>query len=139
MRGVAGEVGEPVAERGDDGLGQQPVVQRRLGDDEQRRAAQAVRDEHLLQVRGDVVLGAGRHPVEQHGQGGAALLRGLQDVPGHRVGVAGRGGDEEPQVGGGEQLRREPAVGGDDGVDVRGVEEGEPGIQRGEVTIWSVR
>ena len=47
VRGVAGQVGEPVAERGDDRLGQQAVVQRRLGDDEQRRVAQAVRGEHL--------------------------------------------------------------------------------------------
>ena len=110
------------------GSGSRPSCQRRLGDDEQRRAAQAVRGEHLLQVRGDVVLGARRHPVEHDGERGAAFLRGLQELPRHRVGVAGRGGDEQPEVGGGEQLGREPAVGGDHGVDVGGVEEGQPGV-----------
>ena len=82
------------------------------------------------QVRGDVVLGARRHPVEHDGQRGAALLRGLQEVPRHRVGVAGGGGDEQPEVGGGEQLGGEPAVGADHGVDVGGVEDGEPGVER---------
>ena len=74
-------------------IGQQAVVQGRLGNDEQRRTGQAVRGEHLLKVRRDVVLGALRHPVEQHRQRGAALLGGLQHVPRHGVGVAGCDGD----------------------------------------------
>jgi hypothetical protein len=130
VSGVACQVGEPAAERGDDGVGQQTLVQGRLGNDEQRRTGQAVCGEHLLKMRRDVVLGARRYPVEQHRQRGAALLGGLQDVPRHGVGVAGGGGDEQPQVGCGEQLRREPPVRGHDGVDVRGVEEGEPRDQR---------
>ena len=72
----------------------------------------------------------GRHPVEQHGERGAALLSGLQDVPRHGVGVSGGRRDEQPQVRGGEQLRREPPVRGHDRVDVGGVEEGEARVQR---------
>ena len=90
-------------------------------------------------MRGDLVRGLGRHAVEHDGQRGAALLRGPQEVPGDRVGVAGRGRDEEPQVGGGEQLGGELAVGGDDRVDVGGVEQGEPGASDGAATSWSVR
>jgi hypothetical protein len=86
--------------------------------------------EQLLEVRRDVVLGALGYPVEQHRQRGAALLRGLQDVPRHGVRIAGGGGDEQPEVGCGEQLRREPPVGRHDGVDVGSVEEGEPRVER---------
>jgi hypothetical protein len=65
--GVAGEIGEPGAQGGHHRLGEQPAVQRGLGDDEQRCVGEGVVGEHLTQVGGDLVLGGGRHPVEQHG------------------------------------------------------------------------
>ena len=79
--------------------------------------------EHLLQVRGDLVAGAGRDPVEHDRDRGAALGGRAQEVPGHLVGVAGGRGDEEPEVGGGQQLGGERAVADLDRVDVRGVED----------------
>ena len=52
----------------------------------------------------------GRHPVADDRERGAAALGGVQQVPRHGVGVPGRGGDEDPQVGRGEQLRGQLAV-----------------------------
>ena len=62
--------------------------------------------EHLAQVVADLLDGPGRDPVQHERQRGAALAGGAQEVPGHRVGVAGRGGHEEPGVGRGQQLPR---------------------------------
>ena len=62
---------------------------------------------------------------------GAAFGGLAQQVPGHGVGVAGGGGDEQPQVGGGEQLGGQLPVGPDDRVDVGGVQQRQPGGQRG--------
>ena len=88
----------------------------------------------------DVVLGARRHPVEQHGEGGAAVCGGLQDVPGHRVGVAGGGGDEQPEVGGGEQLGRRAGGCAVTTESMSGASrKASPGSSDGEVTSWSVR
>jgi hypothetical protein len=67
-----------------------------------------------------------RDPVADHRERGAAALGGVQQVPRHGVGVPGRGGDEDPQVGGGEQLRGQLPVAGDDRVDVRRVEQRQP-------------
>ena len=132
---------EPVAQRADDGLGQQAVVRawsrgRRRAAPRPARARRASRRRCAAMS----VLGARGHPVEQHGERGAALLGGLQHVPRHGVGVAGGRRDEQPQVGGGEQLRGEPPVRGDDRVDVGGVEEGEArDPATADVTSCSVR
>jgi hypothetical protein len=80
-------------------------------------------------VPGDL-LGALGHAVEHDRQRRAAVAGGVQQVPGHRVGVAGGGRDEQPGVGGGEQLAGEVAVGLDDRVDVGRVEQREPLGQR---------
>ena len=48
-----------------------------------------------------------------------------EELPGHGVGVAGRRGDEEPQVGGGQQLGGQLPVLRHHRVDVRGVENGQ--------------
>ena len=71
----------------------------------------------------DVVRGLLRHAVEHDGQRGAAVAGGVQQVPRHGVGVAGRGGHEQPGVGGGEELGGERAVGLHHRVDVRRVEQ----------------
>jgi hypothetical protein len=81
------------------------------------------------EVRADLVGGAGGHAVEHQRDDGAALAGGAQQRPGHGVGVAGRGGDEQPQVRGGQQLRGERPVAVDHRVDVRCVEVGQAGGQ----------
>ena len=58
---------------------------------------------------GDLVGGLRRHPVEHQRDHGAAQPGGAQQLPRHGVGVAGRGRDEQPQVGRGQQLRGELA------------------------------
>ena len=106
-----------------------PSAQRTLLDDEQPRAREPRPLEHPAQVGGHLGGRLGRHPVEHDGERGAALLRRPQQVPGDGVGVAGRRRHEHPEVGRGEQLPGQLAVGLDDGVDVRGVEQGEAGGQ----------
>ncbi len=120
------------AQRGDDRLGEQSVtVEFGLGQHEQGNAAEIVSLEHAGEVRGDLVGRARRHPVEHHRERGPAVAGGLQQVPGNGVGVPGGGRDEEPEVGGGQQLQRELPVALDDGIDVGCVEEGQPGGQGG--------
>lgn len=69
------------------------------------------------------------HAVEDGDEGRVVLLGAAQQVPGHGVGVAGGGGDHDPDVGGADELGGEYAVVGDEGVDVGRVEEGEPAGQ----------
>lgn len=69
------------------------------------------------------------HPVEHGDQGGVVLLRGAQQVPGHRIGVPRGRGDHHPDVGGADQFGRQDAVVGDEGVDVGRVQEGDAGRQ----------
>ena len=54
--------------------------------------------QHVAQVVADHVLGAVRHPVEHDRQRRTALLREVEQIPRHRIGVAGGRGDEEPEV-----------------------------------------
>ena len=98
-------------------------VERRLGHGEDRRRRQPLLAQHRGEVRADLGDGIRRDAVEHDRDGGAAVGGGAQQVPGHGIRVARRGGDEEPQVGGGEQLGGDGAVGGDDRVDVGGVEQ----------------
>src|SRR5690606_1973606 len=130
--GVGGEPGEPVADRGDGAGGQAGLFggQRRLGHGEQAGAGEPVLGEQAFQVAGDGLGGLGRHAVEDEGEGGAAFAGGAQEAPRHLVGVAGGGGDEEPEVGGGEELGGQFAVGGHDGVDVGRVQQRQAGAER---------
>ena len=77
-------------------------------------------------MRGHLPAGVLRHPVENEGERRPAVARRTEELPRHRVGVAGGGRDEEPSVGRREELAGERAVLGEDGVDVGRVEEGEP-------------
>ena len=72
-----------------------------------------------------------RHAVEHHRDDGAALARRLEQLPRDGVRVAGCGRDEEPGVGGGEQLVGERAVLVGDRVDVGRVEQGDALGERG--------
>lgn len=78
----------------------------------------------------DVVRDLVRDSVEDGGEGDVVLLGGAQQVPGQRVGVAGGGGDQDPDVGRADQLGGEFTVAGDQGVDVGGVEEGQAARER---------
>lgn len=69
---------------------------------------------------------AGQHDPD----GGAVLLGALEHLPDLRVGVAGGGGDAQPQVGGGHQLGRELVVVLEDRVEVGAVEQRQAGRQR---------
>ena len=92
---------------------------------EQHRVAQPALVHHLAQVRRDVRDRPRRHPVQHHRDRCAALGGGDQVVPGHGVGVAGGRGDEQPEIGGGQQLGGELPVLHHHGVDVRSVEQGQ--------------
>ena len=114
---------------------------RRSVDDEQRRVAEAAARRSISARCGAIVVaGARRHPVEHQRDRRAARPRGAQELPRHRVGVAGRGGDEQPQVGGGEQLLGEGPVGLHHRVDVGRVEQREARVERRvDATTRSVR
>ena len=128
--GVVGEFGQPAADRRDGRVRQQAFgVHLGFGDGEQRRGAQAPLAHHLAQVRGHLGHRGRRHAVEHHRHHRVAGGRRAQIVPGHGVGVTGGGGDEEPQVGGGQQLGRQRPVLGDHRVDVGGVQDGQAGRQ----------
>ncbi len=72
-----------------------------------------------------------RDPVEDGDEGGSVLLGGAQQVPGDGVGVPRGGGDHHPDVGGADELGGECPVLDHQGVDVGGVEDGEPARQAG--------
>ena len=126
--GVGGQRLEPAPDVGDGRGGQQPLVgDLALGDREQRGVLEAAAGEHPGQVGGHglqrLVGGAVEHDRDRGGPVGGLA----QEAPRHLVGVPGGGGDEEPQVGGGQQLGGQGAVALLHGVDVGGVEDGEPG------------
>ena len=106
------------------------VVELALGDDEQRGVLEAPAGQHPREVGrhrlGGLLGGAVEHDRDRRGP-----LRGLlEEAPRHLVGVARGGGDEQPEVGGGQQLGGELAVALLDGVDVGRVQDGQPGRQR---------
>ena len=126
--GVLGERLEPAADVGDGRRRQQPVVgDRGLVDGEQRGVLEPAAGEHPGQVGGHGLHGVGGGAVEHDRDRGRALGGLAQVVPRHLVGVPGGRGDEQPQVGGGEQLGGQRAVALLDRVDVGGVEDGQPG------------
>ena len=103
---------------------QQPLlVERALGHGEQRRVLQSARSEHAGEVAAHLGDRVGRSAVQDDRDRSAAVGGLLQETPGHLVGVAGRRGDEQPQVRGGEQLRGQAAVALLDGVDVGSVQQ----------------
>ena len=107
-------------------IGQQTgAVQRGLRQDEQRRVAEMLLLQHLAQVRGDLVVGARRHPVEHDRDHGAPVAGRAQHAPRHRVGISRRGRHEQPQIGGGQQLVGQVPVRVHDRVDVRRVQQRE--------------
>ena len=133
--GTGARVGGQAVQPGPDlphGRGrQQPVVVHlALGDREQRRVPQAPGGEHPGQVSADLLDRVGRRPVEHDGHRGAALGGRLQEAPGDLVGVPCGRGDEEPEVGSGEQLRGQRPVALLDRVDVGGVQDRESGGHR---------
>ena len=123
---IVGDAGQPAANRLDGGGRQQALfVDGGLRDGEQRRSGQPTLAHQLAEVRRDLRHGPRRDPVEHHRHGGAAFGGRQQELPRHGVGITGRRGDEEPQVGGRQQLSRELPVLRDDRVDVRSVEDGQ--------------
>src|SRR5699024_164036 len=95
-----------------------PVV----GDGEQGGVAEAGLGHHAAQVLGNGGQGVLVDAVEHHDHLDVAPGRVVEEIPHQLVGVAGGGGDEDPQVGGGQQLGGEGAVAVVDGVEVGGVE-----------------
>ena len=121
---VAGP-GEHVRDRPDRRLGQQPVLELDLRDDDDRGGGQARVGEHLPQVVAHRGLGTGVHPVE-HEREVRPAARGVgQQLPRHGVGVPRGGGDEQPDVRGPQQLGGQDAVALLDGVHVGCVQQGE--------------
>ncbi len=109
---------------------QQSAFEGGLGDGEDRSRTEPLLGQHLAEVGRDLAHHIGGNAVEHDRDGGAALARFAQQIPRDRVGVAGGGRDEDPQVCGGEQLGREIPVGRDDTVDVGRVEQGEAAAER---------
>ena len=107
------------------------MVERDLRHDEHVAVAELLGSEHLLQVRRNLAVGVGGDAVEHDRERRAPLPRGAQELPRDGIGVAGGRRDEEPAVGGREQLVREGAVLGEHGVDVRRVEQRETLRQSG--------
>ena len=124
---VLGQRREPRVQPGHLVVRQQAVVlERRLRHREDRSGAEALLLEHrpeVLSDDGDRALG---DPVEHDGHRGPAFRRLAEQLPGHRIRIPGRRRDEEPQIRRTEQLAGQLTVPEDDGVDVGGVEEGEP-------------
>ena len=79
---VGRQLAQPVADRRDSRVGQQPVgVHFRLGDGEQRRAAEPALAHHLAEVRGYLVHRGRRHPVEHDGDDSLSLGCGAAGTP----------------------------------------------------------
>ncbi len=87
--------------------------------------------EHLGQVLRHLLARPGGYAVDDDGEGRTALTGRAQVIPRHRIGVAGSRRDEQPQVGGAEQLGRQLVVGDLDGIDVGRVEDGETLVESG--------
>ena len=98
--------------------------ERRLGDGEDGRGREALLTEHGHQMGANLVDRVRRDTVEDDRDSGPPLGGGPEQIPWHGIGIARSRGDEEPEVGRGEQLAGQLTVGGDNGVDVRRVEKG---------------
>ena len=129
---VSGEPRQERANRGDGLVGQHPLgISDGLGDGEQRRLGKAAGGHELAQVRWHLSHGCRWHPITDDGDGGMASGGLVQEVPRNGVGVPCGGGDEEPQVGSLQELGSQVSIGGDDGIDVWGIEQGQATWQGG--------
>ena len=123
-RCVGAEFADPQGQRGEaDGCEHAAFVARLFGDGVNQYGVDSGLVEHASQVVFDGFFVAFGHAVEHHGNGDGACGRFVEQFPGHGVGVAVGGGDEEPQVCGGEQFLGEDAVFLGDGVDIGCVDE----------------
>ena len=122
-------LGEPGAQRRHRGGRKKPPAPGGLGQfghGEARYVAEAGLGEEGAVLPGHLGHHLVGHPVEDGDQGGLVVLGGAQEVPGDGIGVPRGRGDHDPDVGGADQFGGEDTVVGDEGVDVGGVEEGEP-------------
>ena len=123
---IAGDPFEPGARAVDRGGRQHAeLIERLLVDREDGGVRESAVGEHRAQVGQHFVGGTGGHAVEHDADRDLPRGGALEQAPRHGVGVAVGGRDEEPQVGGGEQLCREGAVLVGDRVDVGGVDDRE--------------
>ena len=106
-----------VARRGIAPVGQESV-ETRLGE----------KAPHVGQDLGPVI-GVGRHPIDHDEQRQTTLVDARQDGPRHLIGVAGRGGHEDAQVGRLDEPVGQGPVGMLERVDVRCVDQGEAGLE----------
>jgi hypothetical protein len=83
---------------------EQPLVRSDVGHDEQRDVLHAPFLHPRVEVGADGRQVLLRDAVEHHRDARPALLRAVQGLPGQGVAVPRRGGDEQPEVGGLEQL-----------------------------------
>ena len=126
--GVGREVDQPAADVGDR-LGAAAGRRRRPSPSMTVKSGESLSPragEHPGQVGGHGVDRVGRGAVEDDRDGGRPVGGLAQELPRHLVGVAGGRGDEDPEVGGREQLGGQRAVGLLDRVDVGRVEDGQP-------------
>ena len=93
--------------------------------------------QHPPDVIGDrrPIRRVGWHPVHDDRQGQPALQDTGQHGPGHLVGVPCRSRHEDAQVGGLDEPIGQRAVRMLDGVDIRRIDEGQPGIDRRVIDI----
>ena len=121
---VGAEFADPQGQRGEaDGGEHAAFVAGLFGDGVNQDGVDSGFVEHASQVVFDGFFVAFGHAVEHHGDGDGACGCFVEQFPGHGVGVAVGGGDEEPQVCGGEQFLGEGAVFLGDGVDIGCVDE----------------
>ena len=126
-----GEVGEPVAKRRGVVRVEQPLGPEGSllvdGDELQRAVAfdDALGGETTVQILEDLFGAHRRQPVAYDHQRQAALPGAAQHVPRDGVGVPLGRGHEDAQVGGGEQLVGDLAVGDLDRVEIGGVDDGD--------------
>lgn len=117
---------EPVPDRLEDVVGQDAVHDAGLGDDEAVLRLDPVGIEHRVEVGDKLGAMARRDPRQDDAERGAAVPGVLQQFPDRGVRVAAGARHEQPQVRRVEELVREVIVRAHDGVDVGGVEQGDP-------------
>ncbi len=113
-----------------DSVGESPVSQRSLVDRVHLCSIKVGGLQHALEVGHDFAGRTARHAVDHQRKGRSAFLCPTKKVPRNGVGVSDGRRDEDPQVGRGEQLCRQFAIRALDRVDVRGIDQREPGGHR---------
>jgi len=123
--GVGGQRAQPLPDGGDLVLGQVVAVEDGLLDREEGCLGESPVDKAPPEVGAHLADHFRRHPVQDDRHHGVAGRGVAQQVPRDGVGVARGGGDEQPQVRGGQQLGRDLPVLVDHRVDVGGVDDRE--------------